>query len=235
VEEFGERPSQGKRTDLADIAKDISNGKSVIDITLENPELYHQYGRTLNFLEDIALRKKFRTEMTRCTWYYGKTGAGKSHKAFEGYTPETHYVLPKDNGWWDGYIGQETVIINDFRGHIPYDELLTLIDKWPHNVKRRGREPVPFLSKHIIITSPLSPDECYPNRNTKDSIEQLARRCKIIKLTSIVASKQKKEKNVIIDIDFLERIYKIAAPDPAGGALRPHVQIIISALPHASR
>jgi len=203
-EEFGERPAQGKRTDLADLAKDISNGRTVDSIALDNPMLYHQYGRTLNKLEDLALRNKFRTTMTTCTWYYGETGSGKSHNAFEGFSPSTHYVLPHDNGWWDGYTGQDCVIINDFRGHIPYDELLTLIDKWPHNVKRRQREPAPFISKKIVITSPLSPAECYPNRQGKDKIEQLLRRCNVIKLTSLIKSKQKKSKAVIIDIDFVE-------------------------------
>ena len=57
-----------------------------------------------------------------------------------------------DNDWQDGYTGQETVIINDFRGGIKYAVLLQLIDKWPAFVSRRGREPAPFLAKHVIIT-----------------------------------------------------------------------------------
>lgn len=188
--EHGEEPQQGKRTDLADIADEISKGKRVDDIALEYPMLYHHYGRTLNKLEDLAMRKKHRSKMTAGVWYFGETGAGKSHEAFQNFSPETHYVLPNDNGWWDGYTQQETVIINDFRGHIKYDELLTLVDKWPHSVKRRGREPLPFTSSKVIITSSLSPEDVYHNRHDKDDIAQLLRRFEVIQL-----GKPKKKKN----------------------------------------
>jgi len=181
--EFGSKPKQGNRTDLVDLKDDILSGKtSVDDICIDNPAIYHQYGRTLSKIEDIYMRKQFRTEMTNGIWFYGPTGVGKSHIAFENFTPETHYVVPNDNGWWDGYTQQHTIIINDFRGNIPYNELLQLVDKWPHCVRRRCREPMPFTSKTVIITSSLPPDEVYKNRNEKDNIEQLLRRFSVRKL-----------------------------------------------------
>lgn len=181
---FGEEPKQGKRTDLEDVVNDIKEGKlKVDDIAINEPNLYHQYGRTLTKVEDICLRKKWRTEMTEGIWIYGKTAVGKSHAAFKDYNNDTHYVVPKDDkGWWDGYHQQPIVIINDFRGHIKYDTLLEMIDKWPFTVPRRGREPMPFISKKIIITSSLSPEQVYHNREEQDSIEQLLRRLKVVHL-----------------------------------------------------
>jgi len=184
-EEFGTRPQPGKRTDLILIKEEIMEGKKVDDIALENPNIFHQYGRTLNKLEDLAMRKKFRTEMTAGIWYWGPTGVGKSHKAFEGFTPETHYVWPKDGHWWDAYTQQDIVIINDFRGEIPYNDLLQMVDKWPYFVRRRGREPIPFISKKIIITSSLPPEEIYKHRNAEDRIEQLLRRFFILEIKKI--------------------------------------------------
>ena len=181
-ETFGD-PAQGQdtRTDLKKVATDIQNGTYTCDdICLDNPELYHQYARTFTKMEDIMLRRKFRTEMTTCDWYVGPTGVGKSHRAFNGYQPLTHYLWKDDKGWQDGYIGQPTVIINDFRGSIPYNELLQLIDKWPYFVSRRQREPAPFISKHIIITSSLRPEQVYHRRDDEDKIEQLLRRVNII-------------------------------------------------------
>lgn len=182
--EFGTKPKQGFRNDLEAIKDSILEQKlSVDEICIQNPNLYHQYGRTLNKLEDIALRKRFRTEMTKCEWIYGQTGTGKSHYAFKDYNPETHYVYPNDGGWWDGYTGQDVVIINEFRGGIMYSELLELLDKWPKTVRRRGREPVPFLAKLVIITSSLSPRKVYHNIEHKaDSIDQLLRRIKLVKM-----------------------------------------------------
>lgn len=174
---------QGARGDIEAKKDAIMAGECTAeDIAVSEPTFYHQYGRTLHKIEDIALRKKFRTEMTQGIWYHGPTAVGKSHKAFEGFTPETHYVWKNDKGWQDGYTGQPTVIINDFRGEISYNEMLQLVDKWPHTVPRRAREPAPFLAKTLIVTSSLAPHQVYNRRDVEDSLEQLLRRFKVINL-----------------------------------------------------
>lgn len=181
---WGTEPKgQGARTDLLEWKDAIEDGLKVDDIALDNPMLYHMYGRTLNKLEDLLMRKKRRTEMTTGIWYYGDTGVGKSHIAFDGFTPETHYVYPNDNGWWDGYTQQDTVIFNDFRAEIPYNQMLQIVDKWPFTVRRRNREPMPFLSKTVIVTSSLPPWDLFTKRSEEDNIAQLLRRFEVIHLT----------------------------------------------------
>jgi len=183
--ELGVKPAQGARADLKDLKDEIVAGKrSVDDITMDDPMVYHQYGRTLEKIEDIALRKKFRTEMTVGIWYYGETCGGKSHNAYENFDPATHYVWKDDNGWQDGYAGQETVVIDDFRGGIPYNELLRIVDKWPYTLRRRNREPVPFLAKTVIVTSSLPPNMVYKNLAANDSLAQLLRRFEVIEWSS---------------------------------------------------
>lgn len=182
--EYGTPNEQGKRTDLEDIKNEIVGGLKVESIVMDNPVIYHQYGRTLNKIEDIALRRNYRTTMTTGFWYWGETGVGKSHIAFEGFTPETHYVFPNDNGWWDGYIQQPTVIFNDFRAEIPYNEMLQLVDKWPYSVRRRNREPMPFTSTKVIVTSSLPPNLLYTKRAKRDAIAQLLRRFTVIHVTA---------------------------------------------------
>jgi len=177
---------QGFRTDVESRCAEVTAGKRTVDqIVLEEPRFYHQYGRTLHRVEDLALRSKFRTWMTEGLWLWGPTGVGKSHRAFAGFTPQSHYLWKNnDKGWQDGYSGQETVIINDFRGEIPYNELLQLVDRWPHTLARRGREPVPFLAKTVIITSSLSPQLIYHRRNYEDSLDQLLRRFTVTHMKS---------------------------------------------------
>lgn len=196
--EEGSPKLQGARTDLNELKDNLLNDNvSVDDIVVERPELYHQYGRTLHKIEDLKLRKKFRTTMTECDWIYGPTGSGKSHMAFHNYTPETHYVWKYEtSGWQDGYTGQDYVIINDFRGQIPYGELLNLIDKWPYTLNRRGREPVPFLAKKIFITAPVKPEEIYKNLSKNDSLEQLYRRINLIFLGTPEISQKCSEGNI---------------------------------------
>jgi len=179
--EHGNKPAQGHRTDLDTLRDQIIAGTTVDEITMREPVAYHQYGRTLEKIEDIVHRSKFRTTMTKCKWITGGTGSGKSHEAYKDFNPDTHYTLNTDDkGWWEGYKGQKTVIINDFKGEIRYGTMLQLIDKWPYSVPRRNRQPMPFTSEMIIITSIMKPQEVYHNLNEKDGINQLLRRVTVI-------------------------------------------------------
>lgn len=180
--QFGDKPAQGTRADLLDVVSRIRQGEITADqICVSDPDFYHQYGRTLSKAEDILLRHRHRTWMTRGTWYHGGTGVGKSHRAFDSYTAETHYVKCLEDDWWDGYAGQGTVILNDFRGQLTFSNLLTLVDKWPTTVKRRNREPVPFLAEHVIVTCDVHPSAIYHNVDPV-RLQQLERRFKIVEI-----------------------------------------------------
>lgn len=178
---LGDAPKQGARGDLDEAKESLLDGSLTVDeILVENPQMYHQYGRTLEKIETVALRKKWRQWMTKGTWIKGASGAGKSHMAFEGFSPETHYIKNLNEEWWDGYTGQETVILNEFRGQVRFSELLDLADKWPKMVKWRGRESVPFLAREVIITSVFSPREVYTSMDQDEPWEQFDRRFNIV-------------------------------------------------------
>jgi len=181
--EWGDLPKQGSRTDIDSIKDAIMSGETTADdVCLENPELFHQCGRTLDRIQALALRKKTRNGlwMTKGEWYYGETGAGKSFTAFKDFDVETHYVVSLSQlarGFWTGYKGQEVVIVNEFRGQIGFGELMDLVDCYDKRVDVKCGEPVPFLAKKVIITGPKSPAETYSGIVDKgDSIEQLYRR-----------------------------------------------------------
>ena len=128
-EEFGELSSQGARSDLVALKDDILAGKkNCTEVREENPELYHQYGRTLDKLEDDYLCKQKRNWMTKGIWIWGPTGCGKSRWAYETY-PDA-YTWADDKDWQDCYTGQETIIIDDFRGNIKFQNLLKMIDRY---------------------------------------------------------------------------------------------------------
>lgn len=184
--EHGEKPVQGERTDIQEAVADIANGKrKADDILLSDARTWVKCHKALERAEDIYNRTCKRTEATTIVWIYGPTGTGKSHTVNE---VGNYYKKPlgeADLKWWDGYTGQENVWLDDFRGQIKYDELLRLADKWPMDVSRRNRQPIPFVSKTIYITSCLRPEEVYCRQNEKDSIEQLLRRIKETKYLTI--------------------------------------------------
>lgn len=220
LEHSGDPPEQGARGDLRETIALISKGSMCADdVAMLDPISYNLYKKTYEKAEDIYQRTIYRTEHTEGIWYYGKSGIGKSHEAFKDYSPKTHYVKPAED-WWDGYKGQETVIINEFRensGHnISWQYLMELTDKWPMEVKRRGRTPIPFTSKRIIITSPEHPKETFcKSISLGDNYKQLKRRFKIVLLDKRYSSgnigaeeKPKKEfkLNDIVELNIEERI-----------------------------
>lgn len=175
--EFGERPKQGLRSDIKDtVAQIMDGGMTADDVAVGDPGFFHQYGRTLDRIESIALRRRWRTWMTEGVWITGPTGCGKSHEAFDGYTPETHYIKNLNEDWWDGYKGQPIVILNEFRGQIRFSELLDLVDKWPKTVKWRNKESVPFLARKVIITSIKAPEDVYKHSTDEEPWGQFYRR-----------------------------------------------------------
>lgn len=188
IVEEGKISKQGFRQDLVDIKERILDGElDAVTVLEQAPMLYHQYGRTVEKLQELRNRRVKRNWMTKGVWIYGPTGTGKTHDAMhnygDGWDHTTHYLWKSDKGWQDDYQGQEVVIINDFRGDIPYNQLLQMVDKYPYSVPRRGKAPQPFLAKTVIITSSLSPDQVYNRRNAADSIKQLLRRFEVIHKT----------------------------------------------------
>lgn len=183
VTEWNVPNNQGKRTDLDDIKTEILSGKKNSKlIRNESPMLYHLYGRTLDKLEDDFNSNKKRTWMTKGLWLFGPTGCGKSLYAYS-FDPESTYTWVNDKGWQDHYNGERTIIIDDFRGGIEYNELLKMMDRWDYKLSRRGRSPMPLLATNIIITSSLPPEKVYRNLSKYDSLDQLKRRCKIVEMS----------------------------------------------------
>ena len=120
--------------------------------------------------------------MTEGIWMWGPSGCGKSHKAFENFSHDTHYVYSSDNGWWDGYDGQETVICDDYRADLKFSMLLRLVDKYPMKVNRRHIGPASFMAKRLIITAIAPPDQIYGNIDAYEKWEQFNRRFKVIEM-----------------------------------------------------
>lgn len=186
---------QGKSADADQTIKDIMSGETTYDDILLGAggmDMMRTNGRVLLQVQDLRNQRMFRTAPCEGFWYYGKSGVGKSHKAFEGWDPKTHYVVPgqaqKPGGFWCGYKGQATVILNEFKGDMPFGELMELCDKWPKNVNIKGQAGVPFIAKKFIITSAVSPEETYHKlklslqRNQDGSFDQLYRRFKVVEL-----------------------------------------------------
>lgn len=177
--ELGEIPRQGNRSDLAELAQAIAEGDDISDIAAKFPTEYIRYNRGIQALK-IALSTKPRStrEAPTVCWWFGPTGTGKSRLAFESY-PNAYIKMPT-NKWWDGYVDQVEVILDDYRPSMcPFHELLRLLDRYPMKVEFKGGS-TELQATTFIITTCERPELIWQGK-TDEMIDQLLRRLSEIK------------------------------------------------------
>jgi len=152
--EFGTHLPQGRRSDLGEVA-----GASFSDIARAHPTTWIRYGKGVVALR-AAVMDQPRDWPADVHVFVGPTETGKSRTAHaEG--GDSIYVLCDPTGkWWDGYCGQDTVIIDDFRGEIGFTYLLKLLDRYPMQVQTKGGW-TNLSARHWFITSNLPVEDWY--------------------------------------------------------------------------
>lgn len=176
ITEYGVPATSGKRKGLAEVAVDIKEGKKLSTIAEESPEVYAKFHRGLEALS-TALCKP-RDFKTKVFWFWGPTGSGKSRRCAAMGGPDA-YWKPATNKWWNGYEGQDTVIVDDYRRDFcTFAELLRLFDRYPLSVETKGGTRA-FKSAVIYITTPKDPTSTWEGRTPED-LEQLLRRIEVI-------------------------------------------------------
>jgi len=135
----------------------IDEGKTDVDLANFDFNTYVSCFRGLNqYRLIITPPRNHETKVIVCQ---GPTGTGKSKWCMDNY-PNAYW---KQRGnWWDNYSGQETVIIDEFYGWLPYDLILRLCDRYPLMVEVKGGQ-VQFIAKTIIFTSNQLPERWYKN------------------------------------------------------------------------
>lgn len=170
VTEHGERPRQGKRTDLDVIKGKIKNNEVVRmrDVTLEATSL--QSIKVAEVL--LKYHETKRTWKPYVKWLHGPTGTGKTRTAMEELGDDV-YVAMESNKWWEGYDAHESVLIDDMRKDFcKFHVLLRLLDRYEFRLENKGGSRQ-LLAKKIYITSCYHPSVMF---DTREDVGQLLRR-----------------------------------------------------------
>ena len=145
----------------------IKEGASDADIAESHFDLWCRYN--ISFTRYRLMNSPPRNFKTKVIVITGPTGTGKSKWCMDNF-PEAYWKPRSD--WWDGYSGQDTVVLDEFYGWLPFDLLLRLCDRYPLNLQIKGGT-INFTAKNIIITSNKPPNQWYKSAYLESFIRRV--------------------------------------------------------------
>lgn len=170
--ERGEMKNEnGVRKDYKQVHKYLKDGGKIKDLLEEEEGLgLHMLQYAQKLLPYVEKKRDWKTEIL---WLWGPTGTGKSKYCHDTY-PDAYWKSMTCK-WWDGYDGQEVVILDDFRGDFcKFADLLRLFDRYPYMVEFKGGSRQ-MVAKTIVVTCPVAWTTIYKDQED-ERIDQLRRR-----------------------------------------------------------
>lgn len=156
--EFGKLPINRKKTEDWDKIWDSAKCGNLMEIPADiRIRSYHTIKRIRKDFEMAPMRPNITVNV-----FWGVTGSGKSHKAFELAAESGHdfFVKGSTTKWWDGYKGEKIVIMDEFRGQISIEHLLKWFDKYPCYVEEKGGQ-LALKAETFYVCSNLDPRDWF--------------------------------------------------------------------------
>lgn len=137
--ELGEKTKdkQGRRNDLLDVKAMLDDGCPEAEIADAHFGSWVRYAKSFQAYRLLKAKKRDPSTPVEVIIYYGATGLGKSRLARTSY-PDA-YIKPVGSQWFDGYLGHQAVLFDEYGGHwMPYGTLLSITDRYPCTVPIKG-------------------------------------------------------------------------------------------------
>ena len=115
----------------------------------------------------LTMAPLVRRESVDVYYIEGPTGIGKTYGIFERFPDAYRPIVSGDKVWFDGYDGQETLLLDELRGNIKMSMLLQILDPYPLKVEVKGGM-VPAKWKRVFITTNTPPEKWYPHLSAED-------------------------------------------------------------------
>ena len=152
------------------------------DFDLIDPQIKFTHYSTMKRIYKDHQAKPDDAEGVTGVWYYGKSGAGKSKAARVNF-PNAY--LKMCNKWWDGYQGEDSVIIDDFdlSHSVLAHHLKIWADRYSFMAEMKG-EALQIRPLNIVVTSQYRPDQIWQDEET---LEAIGRRFKLTQFKQLNA------------------------------------------------
>lgn len=163
--EFGHMGQPGERNDLKKLVTEIEEGARVDDIANEHPVQFLKYHKGVRELVSIKQKDAAKKDRKVSVFvYWGDSGVGKTRRCVET-AGHDYYISTAGVPWYDGYAGEETLIIDEMdENAIPYRTLLRLLDRYPVQVPYKGGMVWAQWTR-VFITSNICPLKWYPGED----------------------------------------------------------------------
>lgn len=153
--QLGEFTKKGERVDIAEFYKELKEGKSDCDLMEMNPGLYSRTYRAIDRMRFNLNKRKakgYRKLTVRVLW--GATNLGKTRRAYE--QEEDLFKWSPPYKWWDGYDGEDAILIDEYDSQLKLTELLGILDGYPKRLPIKGGMTWALYTK-VFITSNVDP------------------------------------------------------------------------------
>lgn len=161
--EIPEEPGQGARTDIAEIYRQIEDGKSNAEIMAEYPDAAMHIGKMDKIRQDI-LEARYRDTWRdlEVTYIWGPTETGKTRGVMEKHGYGNVYRVTDYGHPFDRYAQEPVLCLDEFRSSLLIGDMLDYLDGYPLNLPARYAQRAACYETVYIISN-IALTEQYPN------------------------------------------------------------------------
>jgi hypothetical protein len=170
VTELGAKPEQGKRTDIDKYISAVEDGvRDPKRLRYEHSGVCAKYPKFADQILRDYIEIPSVIDVLDNEWIYGPARIGKS-RSVRFHNPDLY--LKNKSKWWDGYMNQHAVLIDEFSPYYSYmaDDLKNWADHYEFTCEVKNGM-ITIRPRRIIVTSNYSIRECFPHPKDYEPLE----------------------------------------------------------------